>query len=522
MSLESGFLQFEELPTIDSSMDPISTNSTSPLPLTGTGFVTVLPERTRSLNIDEKLISEGVGAQSHTTDERRGRSASPIPGNAKRRRSVASAPGDDLGRQSLRTNHSATPASRDDSFPNNEASLGISSRGSNPTKQREPSRGRTIRRATSYPNETEPRKRRKLNGKNRTPSKQSAERTENIKNSFGTTKGPEKLIFPPLPLSGNADNKDGNGNIAYERRGSFRLKKSKIADEFRFPKSPGQPEPIWRAGDGFSSDEAKPDFMFLVTSTHKQRRPGPLPSIGKLQLEVEDSSKEDLRGLGISQPKVQRLSQYQMKHRRGAVKDVWPNRENFSEELEVRKRNPTVPENGKIIPSTIPPQPTPKPRAREMFMYSPATSRVRKHSDFEHFGQRLQKSGEQSTTDDTETRAARIFHIGQPEPGTGEECEYEEEYETGEEYELVPSTDYNEESDEGEYYTTSHEDTPSASRSREASTHNSTTSIPDGEKDELEVAEQRPSDSQTPSEHIIEISMSSRDYYQESDQESAN
>ncbi|OTA94299.1 hypothetical protein M434DRAFT_384038 [Hypoxylon sp. CO27-5] len=519
MSLEPGCSQFDELPTISLSADPISTSSTSPRPLTGTGFVAVLPERTRSLNIDGKVVSERASVRSHATDERRARSASPVRTNAKRRRSVAPAPGDDLGRQSSRTNNSTTSTDRDGSFPNSDASLGISSRRSHTPKQREPSRGRTIRRATSYPNEDEPRKRQKLNGKDTTLSKIATGRTESIKNSFATIKGPEKLIIPPLPLSGNVDHDDGNGNIAYERRGSFRLKKSKTVDEFRFPKSPSQPEPIWRAGDGFSSDEAKPDFMFLVTSTHKQRRPGPLPGMGKLQLEVENPSKEDLHGLGISQPKVQRLSQYKIKRRRGAVKDVWPNRENFSEELDVRKRNPTVPEDGIIIPSTVPPQPTPKPRAREMSMYNPRPSRARKPSDFEHFGQRLQKSGEPSTTDDTEPRTMPIFHIGQLEPGSGEECEYEEEYETGEDYEFMPSTNYNEEPDESEYYTTNHEDASCASQSREPSTQHSTISIPDGGKDELRVAEQHLGDVQTPNEHIIEISIP---YYQESDEESAN
>ncbi|KAI1141936.1 hypothetical protein F5Y05DRAFT_422205 [Hypoxylon sp. FL0543] len=494
MSLGSGALELHELPMISSSVAPVSTNSTLPLSSIGTGATAVLPERTRSLHIDGKLISERVAAHNRIPDGRRGRSATPIRAQAKRRRSVASAPGGDLGYQSSRINDSTRPAGGDSSHPNNEILARPPSRRSEVTKEQELPRGRTIRRATSYPGGFESRKRRKLNGESRTSSKSVAEKTERTKN---TTKGSEKIVLAPLPLSGDSEQNDGESNLAYERKGAFRLKKrSKGADEFRFPKARSEPEPLWRAGDGFSSDEAKPDFMFLVTSTHKQRTSASLPGIGKLPLEVEDANKENLHGSGISKPKVQRPSKYKLKRLRGTINDVWPNRENFSEELEVRKRNPTVPEDKEIIPSTVLPKSTPEPRARETFSYNPHLSRARKHSDFEHFGQRPGKSDEFHTTSVTRPQTLQAFHIGQPESGD-EECEYEEEYETGEDYELVPATDYIEESDEDGEHIISHEDTSGASRSRESSAHDSAISFTKGDKSGLQMAEKLLSDLST-------------------------
>ncbi|KAI1416911.1 hypothetical protein F5Y13DRAFT_204283 [Hypoxylon sp. FL1857] len=491
MSLESGVRRLDEFPTIPSSMDPISTNSTFPLPLASARVAAVSPKRTRSLSIGGKPISEGDDSPSRIFDEWKGRSASSIRANVKRGRSVASAPGDSPGPQSLRTDNSARPISRGRPHLDNEAPLGPS-RKRESTKQQELSRGRTIRRANSYPDNIESRKRRKVDGGVRPPGKSVTERTESIKNTLRVSEGPERIIMAPLPLTEMITHSDSGENVVYEQRGAFKLKKSKGVDEFRFPKSLSQPEPIWRAGDGFSSDEAKPDFMFLVNSTHKQRGSGSLPGIGKLQLEVENVNKENLRSSGISRPKTQHLSQYAMTRRRGAVKDVWPTRENFSEELEVRKRNPTVPENEKIIPSTLLPQPTPEPRPREIFTYNPLPLRARKHSDFEHFGQRLRGSGELSTTRDAEPRNMEVFHMGQLEPGDNTECEYEEEYEAGEDDEFVLATNYDEELDEAEEHITSHEDASNASRSRESSTNHSAIFISNGETDELQADEQHP------------------------------
>ncbi|KAI0841269.1 hypothetical protein F5Y06DRAFT_308158 [Hypoxylon sp. FL0890] len=476
MPLEPRASQFEELPTTSSPLDPISTNSAVSLSWTSARVATVLPERTRSPNIDGNLVSEEAVVRNCIPDDRRGRSATPFRAQVKRRRSVASVPGDKLD-------------------PPNEAPHSPASRGNGHSNEREVPRGRTMKRATSYPTDIESRKRRKVNGKSRTPSKSAAEIAERIKNPLKATKGPERIVLAPLPLAGNSEQNENDGNLEYERKGAFRLKKrSERADEFRFPKPLSQPEPVWRAGDGFSSDEAKPDFMFLVTSTHKQRTPGSLPGIGKLELQVENADKENLHGSGVSKPKVQRPSKYEMKRHRGRVKDVWPTRGNFSEELEAQKQNTAVPENRKIIPSTVPPQLIPEPGARETFKYNPLPLRARNRSDFEHFGQHRRESDDPSTTSVAQPRTMQLFHIGQPEPGGGEEFEYEEEYETGDDNETVPATNYDEAPGEGEEHTTGREDTPGVCRSRESSANDSAISVPKGEKSGLQIAEQFLSD----------------------------
>lgn len=284
-----------------------------------------------------------------------------------------------------------------------------------------------------------------------------------------------------LPLSGGNDENKSDGGETYERKGAFRLKRDTGIHEFRFPKSTSQPEPLWRAGDAFSGDEGRPDFVFSMNGKHKQKRPRSLPGIGKLQLEKasEKATQEGTSGTQNHRSKVQHLTQCDMKHRRGAAKDVWPTVNNFSEELGVRKRNPIVPDTEKIIPSTVLPKPTLSPRVKESYSYVPPSSQKRKHSHFENFGKRFQRSISRSVEEDLVCRGAQI-HTAQLELGDGTE-EYEdegedEEFEMEDQDEVIPATRYDGgDHEDGEGKSSNHEDAPSASQSRESTPRDSAT-----------------------------------------------
>ncbi|KAI1379541.1 hypothetical protein F4677DRAFT_336033 [Hypoxylon crocopeplum] len=412
MSSEPVTLRLDEVPTIPSSIDPISTTSTICRPLISGRVDTVLPDRTRSLNAD---------------GEWRGRSASPSRANKKRGRSVASAPGGSVGGRLLRRNSSTRTTDSDNSH----------SHGGAAQKQRSLPRGRSARRATPYSDQPESRKSRKVDDTHEISSEPTAKRSRSIKRLLKVTKGLERPLVAQLPLSGNVESDE---QATYERKGAFRLKSKESKDEFRFPTPKSQPEPLWHAGDGFSGDEAKPGFIFSMTGTHKPTKPQSLPGIGKLQLESAEASKDDPRGSGTSNPKPKSSFQYAIKRRRGVAKDVWPTRKNFAEELQMRQRNPTAPDPEKVISSTVPLPSTPEPQAREALKYIQSSQRERKPLDFESFGQRL-LLGELSCVEDKE-----LLNTDPSELGDYEEYEYERL--EGEEDEGLEEGDYEEEEDD--------------------------------------------------------------------------
>ncbi|KAI1208385.1 uncharacterized protein F4807DRAFT_468643 [Annulohypoxylon truncatum] len=396
-------------------------------PLTSARVAAILPERASVFNIDRKLALARDEGSDDKPGTRRGRSASPIRANVKRRRSVVSAPGDVQGRQ---------PSSGAESKSQFQETV--------TPQQKEPAHERSTNRRTSHADEIERRKRRKADGKIKIPNKPAVDKSESIKKSLKVTKGPKQLVVPPLLLpEGVEDDKDDEKT--YERKGVFKLKRDKGPNKFRFPKPHSHPEPLWRAGDGFSVNEARPNFAFSMTGTHKQMKPKSTPGVGELQLETYDGNEEDPHRSGVDRLKNQRLLRYEMKHRRGVVKDVWPTIDNFSEELEVRKRNPTVPANEKIIPSTLRPQPTPVPQARETLVYNSISipmPRKRRSSDFENFGRHIGNGNMISNTRIAETQIDPTRHITQSESmneeGFGDEAADEVSEVEGEEEEYEP------------------------------------------------------------------------------------
>lgn len=99
MAPEQGPMRLDELPTIPSSMDPILTSSMVYQSLISVGETAALPERTRSLNINDNHPPGPDEVLGLDNDRTRVIPASPIRANVKRRRSVVSAPGDILGRR---------------------------------------------------------------------------------------------------------------------------------------------------------------------------------------------------------------------------------------------------------------------------------------------------------------------------------------------------------------------------------------------------------------------------------------
>ncbi|KAI2621265.1 hypothetical protein GGR54DRAFT_639395 [Hypoxylon sp. NC1633] len=481
MASESIFLPPDTLPSIPSFVDPISTNSTTSLPLTSARVAEVLPQRSRSPNTDGELTADGISALDLGLHGRRGKSASPTRANVKRRRSNGSA------LSSSAQIHTET---------------NVSSLGNGAPRQRSPSRGRSLRRGTPKSVTSRSRKRRRVGDISGKPKDQSSEGTKGIKESLKVTKCPVQPIIAQLSLSGDDGERNGKcGKVRYEQKGAFRLKKDKREDKFRFPKPCSQPEPLWRAGDGFSSDEARPDFVFNMAGTHKQKKARLLPGIGKLELESEDVSKKAPRQSGTIRSKVQRSSQYETQHRRSVAKDVWPTRENFAEELEVRKQDSTVPVSQKRIDSIIMPQATPEPRARETFEYKPPTGRKRMHSDFENFGQHLQNNefSFKGGTKEHSADADCTDESGQADGGEFEEailvCEPEEDeilvYETDkDENEPTVLAAFERDSSNCEGHATTDEKSTSVIQSRELISRDSAISI--HEDEELESQEVRP------------------------------
>ncbi|KAI1386678.1 uncharacterized protein F4822DRAFT_444992 [Hypoxylon trugodes] len=460
--------RLSEIPNMPSSADPISSGSTNYQPLSSARIASLLPDRTESRNFDGGIDSGGNEAARPDSHGRRGRSVTPVRANVKRKRSVASAPGDTTGQLLRRSSSTASVTGHDSNLYNNTNTKDPPRRPNTP-HQRNISRGRSSRRKTPDTNDVETRKRRKVDGKDGRSREPPSGGAENIKKSFKVTKGSDALVIQQLSLSSTAEH--NNEEIAYERKGAFRLKKNKRVGQFRFPKSKSQPEPLWRAGDGFTGDEARPDFVFPMARLNKQRSRS-LPGVGKLQLETENESTLEPSGLRSDRPKATNLSQLEMKRRRGPPKDVWPTRDNFTEELAVRKRNPTVPEGETIIPSTVPFRPAPSPHVRETYSYNRPSTLKRKHSDFENFGQRLRNGDKLGSMIDIQSRPQQVHHMGYYEPADGGEHE-DGERDEAEEDEIVPCSVYSGELSMDEETSTGYRESSGASPDRQSSTDES-------------------------------------------------
>lgn len=102
-------------------------------------------------------------------------------------------------------------------------------------------------------------------------------------------------------------------------------------NSYRFPVK-RETGPLWQSGDGFSDDEAVPDFLFYATGHKKRAKQTSLPGFGTLPL--LPISDEDSTGIRNSQKrqKVEQAGYVQLATKlcEGA-KDPWPTFENFVE-----------------------------------------------------------------------------------------------------------------------------------------------------------------------------------------------
>lgn len=92
--------------------------------------------------------------------------------------------------------------------------------------------------------------------------------------------------------------------------------------------------PSWIPGDGFADVEAVPDFTFFSTGRHKKRATKPISSFTALELTM-DNGLEDRTQRTPLRPKIQRLTQHQLRLRRGPARDFWPTESDFTDDSAV-------------------------------------------------------------------------------------------------------------------------------------------------------------------------------------------
>ncbi|KAJ2981015.1 hypothetical protein NUW58_g6793 [Xylaria curta] len=137
---------------------------------------------------------------------------------------------------------------------------------------------------------------------------------------------------------------------SYITRGIFRLYNNPGPQAFRFPKSRSQPGAAWRAGDGFSDDEATPDFMFHMTGKHRRKRSRSLSAFRELSLEVDDVAEDTAARVAHSQRRKRRSKVLQGVPHDTVMKDLWPTKENFAESLLIQRPRIMVKESIESTP----------------------------------------------------------------------------------------------------------------------------------------------------------------------------
>ncbi|KAI1807222.1 hypothetical protein F4811DRAFT_41636 [Daldinia bambusicola] len=475
MDYEPGTLQMNEWPTIPSSMDPILSSSTGDQPPNSTTEAIEPPECSRSPSAEDKPPSEPEEIPGLDLNTIRAMPTSPIRANVKRRRSVVSAPGDILARKPSRRNREIAPIDEYDPYrlSSSEASDDARERVQIP-RQTSSADHRSRKRAASHPRGTSPRKRQRVDGGDTVSANTRVKRDR-------STQKPQRVTLPELPLLEQDEYIDSSGEVAYERKGVFWLKKDKERNAFRFPKPLSQPEPVWRPGDGFSEEEVKPSFFFFMTGVSKQKRIEANPGLGKLQLETETASRDEGCESRISCSNARHLVLAQNGTRilNSTTKDVWPTRENFAEELGPRHQRLITPGQGVVIPSTR------TPPNKDMSLHKPLPMRKRKHSDFENFGRHLKENNNLHFSDNIGHRGSNMQHTNQPKPANGE-CEYEEECEGDLDNVIVPSICFaNEIGEDRDALGTSYEDTLGPPHSRESSARDSAIFVTEDTENEL-------------------------------------
>ncbi|KAF3022002.1 hypothetical protein E8E14_011534 [Neopestalotiopsis sp. 37M] len=202
--------------------------------------------------------------------------------------------------------------------------------------QREPSRGRRrFRSPTPFPivresyddatSEDRPASRRQ---KSRPDSRRPKEKLHNTEGHEGGRVG--RTTSPHAHTSTKA--RDRPRKACRAVKGGFLVTIPKQVEKFLSPVLKGEPDPIWRAGDGFSDEEAAPGFLFYVTGQKKHTKPTLTTGFGTLPLvPVMNTHPVSIR----HSPKRRKVDQSSIIRRaallRGRAKEPWPTYDNFME-----------------------------------------------------------------------------------------------------------------------------------------------------------------------------------------------
>ncbi|KAI1113836.1 hypothetical protein F5Y14DRAFT_201238 [Nemania sp. NC0429] len=187
--------------------------------------------------------------------------------------------------------------------------------------------------------------------------------------------------------------KSANSETSYITKGVFRLYNYREPGEFRPLKSSSRPKPTWRAGDGFSDDEVAPGFTFITTCRHKRKRSRSLSAFGQLSLEagiVAENGK-----LGATSSQQYWLGGRQRNVRRKIAKDLWPTRDNFTEDLDMEKPGTVEIDDNSIVQPSPSFHPTSIPSSGPEMKQ--AGLRKRRASDFENFRNKRRLQSRRST-----------------------------------------------------------------------------------------------------------------------------
>ncbi|KAI8628307.1 hypothetical protein F5Y19DRAFT_476713 [Xylariaceae sp. FL1651] len=446
-----------DVPAIPSSMDSIYTGSSTPLALTAAGMHAILRRTKSMVHFNGNLNTwESVAAyEEHGDgeDASRGRAKSPIRANSSRRRSAAPLFRAGVGSrcQSRISRRPSSPSPRHASVELgtcrhrevlSRSVSRTSSEVSRTSSQRCLSRGRTRRRETFYHGNTKQTKKRQYNRQ-----RSILRRRHFVQNGTASSNAEAEC-----PLSSDTDN-SCDGDISYVAKGAKWLQKNRGPNEFRFPEYISQPEPTWRAGDGFSGDEARPHFTFLMTGKHKRKRSRSLSALGQLSVDDEISIKNDAIVPNDSRLRQGPTNKLQIKSRSTEVKSTWPTRENFAESSVSKISRRNIPDDRSVISSTEPFESAHAPVAK--LELRQAIPRKRQASDFENFGQRNRRpqSDHQKCkfilSTDTQRQCEENDNAEEEDVLHGDLRKEREEWNKAEgEFERVPAAGYNHDNNE--------------------------------------------------------------------------
>lgn len=247
------------------------------------------------------------------------------------------------------------------------------------------------------------------------------------------------------PLQGHYSSRQTGNSLRLGNR-AFLVRRNPELDEFRYPAHGHESGLVWRPGDGFTRDEAKPDFVFHMTGKHKRRLPRTLP--GMKSLPVQNGSAISLSGDDSSQYKYRRIDLYsefqsvKLLHRR-TKQEVWPTYEDFFDStLPTRTVQPVLVDDAYLAPLFSPFKVSPAETKYATSVTSRGNVQLkREFLDFQNFGRCIEPEVRSEIT--PALMRMRAFRTSSPLEESGSEQSADlEEYS---EYSLAPELEDGEE-----------------------------------------------------------------------------